>query len=182
MSRTPVREALGRLGSEGLVRLERHRGAQVTGWDREEIVEIYGLRAAVEGYVAALAAQKIDEDALAALEANLAAYTEMVTADPPPIAEIATLNNEFHAQILKVVGSEHLVSLLTGVFGLPLVRHTFLRYKHTDLHRSVEHHRELIEAFRARDSEAAEMVMKVHIRTAQRAVLAYEASAERQAD
>ncbi|SFO28550.1 GntR family transcriptional regulator [Amycolatopsis rubida] len=174
MSRTPVREALSRLGSEGLVRLERHRGAQVVGWSREQIVEIYGLRAVVEGYVAAVAAQKINDTAIAALEANLTAYCEAIAQGRRGAADAAALNNEFHALILEATRSDSLISLLTGVFGLPLVRRTFLRYSDRDLQRSAEHHRELIEALRQHDSESAEMIMKVHIRAAQRAVLQNE--------
>jgi DNA-binding GntR family transcriptional regulator len=172
MSRTPVREALSKLSSEGLVRLERNRGAQVTAWSRHQIIEIYQLRAIIEGYVARVAAQKIDEAALARLETNLAEYEQVIT--DQDLSRAAALNNEFHALILDSTHNESLVYLLTGVFGLPLVRRTFLRFTDRDLRRSAEHHRELIEAFRSRDGETAETIMKVHIRTAQRAALKAE--------
>lgn len=175
MSRTPVREALNKLAAEGLVRLERNRGAQVVVWTREQIVEIYGLRAATEGYVASLAAQKISEPALRKLEANLAEYEQVVLDEGDPTRSRAVeLNNEFHSLILDATANDSLAYLVNGVIGLPLVRRTFLRYTERDLRRSVEHHRELIEAFRARDGETAAMIMQVHIRAAQRASLRSE--------
>ncbi|MGW5644305.1 GntR family transcriptional regulator [Saccharopolyspora sp. NPDC003752] len=175
ISRTPVREALNKLSSEGLVRLERNRGAQVVAWTHQQITEIFGVRALVEGYVAALAAQKVDEETLGKLEDNLAEYEQTIKAGGSgALQRAAALNNEFHAMILDATENDSLVFLLSGVMGLPLVRRTFLRYTERDLARSVEHHRELVEAFRRRDSETAEMIMKVHIRTAQHAVLQHE--------
>ncbi|MCB5906126.1 GntR family transcriptional regulator [Streptomyces pinistramenti] len=172
ISRTPVREALRRLASEGLVRFEANRGAQVVAWDRSKIAEIYGLRAAVEGYVAAVAAQNISDEALGRLEANLDEYIRVIAdARPDARQHAAELNNEFHALVLASTANESLVSLLHGVLGLPLVRRTFLRYSERDLARSVEHHRELIEALRRRDAPLAEMMMKVHIRAAEHSVL-----------
>lgn len=172
ISRTPVREALRRLASEGLVRFEANRGAQVVEWNRDTISEIYGLRAAVEGYVAGVAAQKISDEALDRLEANLDAYVRAIADERPDARRhAAELNNEFHALVLASTANESLSSLLNGVLGLPLVRRTFLRYSARDLERSVEHHRQLIEALRRRDAPLAEMIMKVHIRGAEHAVL-----------
>jgi DNA-binding GntR family transcriptional regulator len=174
ISRTPVREALRRFSSEGLVRLERNRGAQVVAWTREQISEIYGLRAVVEGYVAAVAARNIGEDALRKLEANLAEYERAVAEGVGGKQRAVTLNNEFHAIVLEATGNEGLINLVTGVLGLPLVRRTFLRYTARDLARSVEQHRELAEALEHRDAVSAEMIMKVHIRAAQNAVMRHQ--------
>ncbi|GAA3060925.1 GntR family transcriptional regulator [Pseudonocardia yunnanensis] len=174
VSRTPVREALSKLSSEGLVRLERNRGAQVVAWSREQIIEIYGLRAITEGYVASIAARKIDSSMLEKLESNLVEYEKAITENDSTRERAATLNNEFHSLVLDATRNDSLIFLLNGVFGLPLVRRTYLRYTERDLWRSLGHHRELVDALREHDGETAEMIMKVHIRTAQRAVLKYE--------
>ena len=172
ISRTPVREALHKFSSEGLVRLEHNRGAQVVAWTREQISEIYGLRAVVEGYMAAVAARNIREDALRKLEANLAEYEQAVAEGGAAARQrAATLNNEFHAIVLEATGNEGLINLVTGMLGLSLVRRTFLSYTARDLARSLEYHRELVEAFEHQDAVSAEMIMKVHIRAAQHAVL-----------
>ncbi|WP_019548912.1 GntR family transcriptional regulator [Streptomyces sulphureus] len=172
ISRTPVREALRKLNSEGLVRIERYRGAQVVEWSPEQVAEIYGLRAVIEGYVAAVATQNITEDILSKLEANLVDYDRAIAEGGAAARQrAATLNNEFHATLLEATGNNALIHLLTGVLGLALVRRTFLRYTERDLARSAEHHRQLIEALQRRDATSAEMIMKIHIRAAQQAVL-----------
>nr|WP_275402699.1 FCD domain-containing protein [Streptomyces sp. SID10853] len=130
------------------------------------------MRAVIEGYVAAVATQNITEDTLRALEANLVEF-ETATAEGGAAGRqrAAALNNDFHKMLLEATGNSSLMHLLTGVLGLPLVHRTFLRYTERDLARSAEHHRELIEALRRRDAISAEMIMKVHIRAAQQAVL-----------
>src|ERR1700742_3863708 len=58
ISRTPVREALRKLASEGLVSFVPNRGAHVATWDPDEIDDLYGLRAELESYGARLAARR----------------------------------------------------------------------------------------------------------------------------
>lgn len=72
VSRGPVREALGRLASEGLVVIEAKRGAVVRRLLAKDIEDLYEARAAIEGQAAAAAARRIDEGGhRAALEALL---------------------------------------------------------------------------------------------------------------
>ncbi|BCW62942.1 GntR family transcriptional regulator [Arthrobacter sp. StoSoilB22] len=174
VSRTPVREALNKLAAEGLVRLERNRGAQVVEWTSEQITEIYGLRAATEGFIASVAAQKIDDDTLDKLEVNLDQYARMIQEGDVGRSGAAALNAEFHATVVAAARNETLTNLASGVINNPLARRTFLRYSPRDLQRSYEHHRQLVEALRDHDSEAASMIMHVHILSAQRASLKSE--------
>lgn len=174
VSRTPVREALNKLAAEGLVRLEHNRGAQVVEWTREQIMEIYGLRAATEGYIASVAAQKIDDATLRKLEANLERYAHAIDEDDVSRAHAAELNAEFHETVAAAAGNETLLYLASGVINNPLARRTFLRYSHRDLERSYEYHRHLVEALRDHDSEAASMIMQVHTLAAQRASIKSE--------
>lgn len=174
ISRTPVREALNKLAAEGLVRLERNRGAQVVEWTREQILEIYGLRSATEAFVASVAARKIDDPTLFKLEENLAEYEHVVAQGDATRGRLYELNNEFHSIIVGATKNDTLIYLASGVINLPLARRTFLRYSDRDLKRSVAQHRELIEALRDGDSEATSMLMHVHNMTAQRALLKSE--------
>jgi DNA-binding GntR family transcriptional regulator len=176
VSRTPVREAMNKLAAEGLVRLERNRGAQVVEWTREQIIEIYGLRAAVEGYIASVAAQKIDDATLDDLERNLQAYGHVIEEVDVSRSAAAELNAQFHATIAAASQNEILVNLASGVINNPLARRTFLRYSARDLARSYEHHRLLLGALRDRDGDAASMIMHVHTLAAQRSSLRSEQS------
>src|SRR5207253_6186016 len=70
ISRTPVREALLVLQSEGLVAAEPNRGATVRSHDAEDLDDLYQLRALLEGYAARRAATRIAEEALGELAAS----------------------------------------------------------------------------------------------------------------
>jgi len=174
LSRTPVREALRRLGSEGLVELLPHRGARVRTWTARDLAETYELRAVLEGLGARRAAASIKEEDVDEL-ADLA--TRMVGVDPslghrPPgdFAELAALNQRFHARIVAIAGSVRLAATLSGLVQLPLVMRTYRRYTPAALARSHAHHHEIVDALRARDGVWAEAVMRSHVLAA-RAVL-----------
>ena len=71
VSRTPVREALRQLELEGLVRIIPNRGAFVEGITKEDVKDIYEIRARLEGLCAKWAADRITKDQIAELEENI---------------------------------------------------------------------------------------------------------------
>jgi DNA-binding GntR family transcriptional regulator len=175
LSRTPVREALRRLGSEGLVELLPNRGARVRTWTAQDLEETYELRAVLEGLGARRAAGRADAAVLAELD-ELA--TRMTTVDPslghrPPgdFAELAALNGRFHALIVRTAGSAQLAATLDGLVQLPLVMRTYRRYTPAALARSHSHHREIVDALRAGDGAWAESVMRSHVLAARSVLL-----------
>jgi DNA-binding GntR family transcriptional regulator len=175
-SRTPVREALRRLGSEGLVELLPNRGGRVRTWTSQDLAETYELRAVLEGLGARRAASRITADQLAEL-ARLA--DQMVTVDPSlghrPSGEfddLAALNTRFHALIVKASASAQLAATLVGLVQLPLVMRTYRRYTPAALARSHAHHHELVDALRAGDGAWAESVMRSHVLAARSVLLA----------
>jgi DNA-binding GntR family transcriptional regulator len=174
LSRTPVREALRRLGSEGLVEVQPHRSARVRAWTTQDLAETYELRALLEGLAARRAAARVEPGMLAELD-DLA--DRMLAADPsrghrPPgeFTELAALNGRFHGIITAAAGSAQLAATLAGLVQLPLVMRTYHRYTPAALARSHAHHRELVDALRAGDGAWAESVMRSHVLAA-RAVL-----------
>ena len=174
LSRTPVREALRRLGSEGLIEVLPNRGARVRTWTAQDLAETYELRAVLEGLAARRAATRIEPPALDEMD-RLA--TTMVTVDPSlghrpagEFGELAALNARFHELIVTAAGSAQLASTLQGLVQLPLVMRTYRRYTPAALARSHSHHREIVDALRAGDGGWAESVMRSHVLAA-RAVL-----------
>lgn len=172
VSRTPVREALRRLAGEGLVEASQHRGFQVAKWDDQDLEEIFGLRALLEGYGARLAATRLTDEAIAELRglADAMAHAAEVRSDGYR-DEIAILNNQFHQAVLDGTGNLRLIGLLGGLVQIPLVRRTFERYDEEHLRRSIAHHIELVAAFEARDAAWAEPVMRSHILAARNVFL-----------
>ena len=158
-SRTPVREALLSLEAEGLVAIAPHRGAVVRAFDAADLVELYELRAVIEPYAAARAAQRIDEATLAELDANCAragAYGDDVD------AQIA-LNEAFHRLVIGAAGSPRLELAMRAVAGIPRAFRTVFWRDDAQRAQSLFCHRELVRALRARRPGLAEAVMRLHV-------------------
>ncbi|GAA3935389.1 GntR family transcriptional regulator [Actinomadura viridis] len=165
LSRTPVREALQRLGADGLVEVLPHRGARVVSWTREDLDEIFELRSLLEPHAAARAARiGQDEAVLEDLRGQCDAM-ERAAADGD-LARLARLNSRFHAAVIDASGNRRLPAMLTSVMHAPLILGTFRRYDAEELARSMNHHRELVAALTARDPAWAEAVMRAHVRAA----------------
>ncbi|WP_235999559.1 GntR family transcriptional regulator [Qaidamihabitans albus] len=155
VSQTPVREALRRLESEGLVVNDPHRGATVRE-SRSGVVEDNAqIRAALESLGARLAARAISEEQLKVLRRL---NDEMRTV-PEGDERYAELNREFHFTIYESAASPMLLSMMRLLWQAmpagPLV---------TRSHReSVRQHDELVDALAAGDTEQAAAITEKHI-------------------
>lgn len=172
VSRTPVREALRRLVSDGLVRFVPNVGTFVASWSDEDIRDLFDLRVLLESSIAGLAAQRITEpdiDALRRIQDQIEAQGADIGADN--LARIAGLNREFHRVVSAASGNARMTEMLANAIEIPIVQQTFARYTPAQLTRSFGHHREVIDAFVARDAEWARDVMSCHVRAARSARL-----------
>jgi len=172
VSRTPVREALRRLHAEGLVSLIANRGAFVTSWTRKDVDEVFDLRVILESHAARLAAQRISDEALLKLR-DLADRMEHAVRGRAgqQLDKLTALNADFHRLILTEAAQQRLMLILGHIVEMPLVMRTFAIYRQDELARSMEHHRELIAAFDARDSAWAGSVMQSHLYAAHQVLL-----------
>jgi len=171
-SRTPVREALRALNSQGLVELLPNKGARVTTWSAEDLLEIYDLRAMLESHAAFRAARLARPDDIARLTELCQQMESLIQGgrlvDP---VRLSDLNEKFHAHILSTANSPRLGKLITEVVQVPLVVRTFARYSGGDLQRSMVQHRELVAALGTHSGDWASSVMKAHILAARSALL-----------
>lgn len=167
VSRTPVREALRRLSSDGLIETLPNRGARVRSWTVEEIIEIFELRALLEGRAASLAARRSTPEFVAGL-AELCAAMEVaaVLRPEPDLSLVATLNRRFHWLIMERADSPRLAVLVESVTLFALTVRTFEGYGERRLEQSMRQHRELVDALGASDPMWAESVMRAHILSA----------------
>ncbi|UKJ76588.1 GntR family transcriptional regulator [Azospirillum brasilense] len=165
VSRTPVREALRRLSADGLLQLVPNLGAKVNAWTIQDLDEIFGLRATLESQVAGLAASRAEPHHLVDLGA-LCDAMEAVVGDGHAVdfSRITPLNDRFHGLLIDIAGDRRLGQMIRQVVEMPLVLRTFARYSRRDLARSMNHHREIVEALTARDGEWASSVMRAHVR------------------
>ena len=164
-SRTPVREALRRLVSEGLATVNnRHRF--VTDFSPDEVSVIFDIRAQHESYAASIAAQKITAAELATLQRLIDAMAEL---EPDPrgagvVERFLTLNTEFHAVIIDATRSAQLKRLTAPAAALPLILvKQFVMDQRVDVVRSNSQHRDILAALTARNSEWAAASLSGHI-------------------
>jgi DNA-binding GntR family transcriptional regulator len=166
VSRTPVREALSRLGNEGLVVLERYRRGRVASFSKADVAEIFRLRAKLEGYGAGRAAQRITVETIAALEA-LEAEMEAVFEEfgwHRHLARFDQLNNDFHATIARAADSPRLDRILASSLELPASIFNFYAEPVDErTRRTHRQHREIIDALKARNAAWAEAAMSAHL-------------------
>jgi DNA-binding GntR family transcriptional regulator len=164
VSRTPVREALRTLSSQGLVEILPHRGARVARWSAADLDEIYELRIMLESHAAQLAANRMgpaEADVLDGLCEQMEACARR--GSKHDLLELSELNSRFHGCIMDAADSPRLATMLASVVQVPLVMRTFVRYTPEALARSMGHHRELGAAMRAGAPEWAGSVMRSHI-------------------
>ena len=155
VSQTPVREALRRLESEGLVVNDPHRGATVAGSRDGMVKDNSQIRAALEPLGARLAARAITDEQLA----DLRRLNDEMAALEIGDERYGVLNREFHFRIYESAASPMLLSMMRLLWqampdGPQVTR------SHAE---SVEQHRALVEALADRDAERAAEITQAHI-------------------
>jgi DNA-binding GntR family transcriptional regulator len=171
LSRTPVREALQRLSTEGLVEIVPNRGAFVRSYDPGELEELYDMRALLEGHAASLAATRISVEQLDLLRASCERF-EALGAESP-VEALVLENGRFHETILEAAGSELLAGMIQQVIKLPLVYRSYVWYSPDQKRTSERDHRRLVDSFERRDPHAAEAIMREHVLGARDVLLAH---------
>lgn len=174
ISRTPVREALKRLETLGLVTHEPHHGAVVTTLDHAQRVELYQMREVLEGSAAGLAA-------VHATSTELEILQEMVERDRGLVADaraLAASNRLFHRQIHRAARNRFLNAMLENMrLSLMVLPGTASGIAMRGAV-SVEEHAGIVAAIAARDAEKSEALARQHIRNAFKARIALESVKE----
>lgn len=161
MSRTPVREALLALQSEGLVESIPRRGASVRAYAVEDLDDTYQLRALLEGYAARRAAARISPEDVERLEQSCDRFVRLRAEDD--LLDLVQENLFFHNVVLEAAGSVRLRTLVRKVIEIPLVYKSYYWYSPEQKLISEHYHRQLTRALRVRDAERAELIMKEHV-------------------
>ncbi|QLQ36584.1 GntR family transcriptional regulator [Micromonospora robiginosa] len=166
VSRTPVREAIRRLHSEGLIDVFPNRGAYVRRWSRAQLDELFSVRALLEGHAAALAAHHATDEQRAAMAALCDDMDTAATPHGADIQVVAALNDRFHALVHEASDNSLLPGMIRGLIQVPVVVRTFVGYSPNRLQISMQQHREILTAIRSHDAPWAESAMRTHILSA----------------
>lgn len=165
VSRTPVREALRRLEKDGLVEITPNSGAIVIEWSTQELIDLYTVRASLEGLGARLAAERRDDADISKLEAGA---KQMLNLAQAPLtttvrSDIARLNSQFHHDLVIAAKSRAVSAAAKQVIEAPIMLRTFSSYQPTQLQRSLSDHIEIINAVCEQNAPLAEALMRAHI-------------------
>jgi DNA-binding GntR family transcriptional regulator len=162
VSRTPVREALGRLAAQGLVEIRANRSAVVRQLGPEQLRQTYQVREALEGMAAELACRRMTAADFVHLERCAA---EVPDEDAPGYRDACHhLDVELHRRIALRSGNPVLAREIEKFHDLvQLVRHRVASQEGA-LDLALRQHREIIAALRARKPALARKAMIEHIR------------------
>lgn len=169
VSRTPVREALRRLEAEGLVEVERNRGAQVRRLTAPEIADLYDARSRLEAYVAELAADRRSEADIVALDAAAEAFdaaVSVVGASGHDLAQVRRLdeaNAAFHSALIDASRHTRIRQLVGRTIDVPLVFQALRHFGPDELARSSLFHHLIRDAVVAGEPERAGRLMTEHV-------------------
>ncbi|MEN9061530.1 MULTISPECIES: GntR family transcriptional regulator [Ponticoccus] len=163
VSRTPVREAIRQLETDGLVTHIPRTGASLRRLDYPEVMELYEMRAVLEGTAARLAARAASEVEIEELEA----LNDRLTAATSG-TEAARLNRLFHATLLDTAKNRFLAKSMTSLHKAMMILGPTTLTESERAENADAEHRRVLEALKARDGAAAEATMRAHIEAAQR--------------
>jgi DNA-binding GntR family transcriptional regulator len=165
ISRGPLREAIARLESCGLVVRRANVGARVVSLSSGQLLEIYQVREALEGMAARLAAERITEPEVAELRALLAQHGEQIERDDGHAYFQKQGDLDFHYRIVQASRNARLIDLLCDdlYYLMRVYRYQFGMQSRRAPRAYVEHEH-IVEAIERGDGELAELLMRHHIR------------------
>jgi DNA-binding GntR family transcriptional regulator len=173
VSRGPIRDAIGRLAAEGLVTVRPRRGAVVRSLSKDEFLELYQVREALEIMAVRLAVPLLGADDLARLDELIGAMSGH--AERGEVEAFFETNAAFHAYVVEASGNAKLRELygqLLRQMGQYRMRSLMLR---GNLQRSVAEHAAIVRAARRGDVDRAAKLMSEHIRVPQGRLKALDA-------
>jgi DNA-binding GntR family transcriptional regulator len=165
MSRGPLREALMKIESLGLIERIPHVGARVVLLSHEKLLEIYSVREALEGMAINLACQHITSQELDGLSHLLLQHEKHINQVDGASYFHQYGDFDFHYRIIKASRNGKLINLLCHELYhlLRMYRYQSPR-SHSRPETALSEHKHILLALKERDSELAEMLMRRHIK------------------
>ena len=160
ISRTPIREAFRQLESEGFITFTPRKGAIVSPITDKDVIEFYAIKGLLEGYAAKMACCKISDKEIRRMEDLNSQMTKC--AERNDVKNFFKLDNQLHDVFLKICGNDKLYNLIY------VLVQQFERFRKTSLSlsgrmwSSVKQHNEIIEAFKKRDVDLVERLVKAN--------------------
>jgi len=167
ISRSPIREALNSLATEGLITIEPRRGAFLRRFSVKEVSDLYELRKLLEGF--AVQTAEITPKFLTGLDKSIERSTALLNSNKK--REFIEEDMWFHGAIATATGNQPLFVTLENVQN----QIWLCRCKTYNLSSSSapENHRSIVEALRENDRRKAKIAMREHIEYVQQRLVAF---------
>ena len=176
VSRTPLREALKVLASDGLVEISPHRGATVVQISRADVEEMFPVMGALEALAGELACAKIDAAGIAEITAL---HHQMVAHyHRKELAEYFRLNQQIHERILAAAGNATLSALHSGLAGRVRRARYMANMSPPRWRQAVEEHEQILAALTERDGARLAEILRRHLEHKAEVVIANMTDAE----
>jgi DNA-binding GntR family transcriptional regulator len=159
VSRTPLREALNRLATEGFLTFSANNGFFRKPLDVKEIFDLYEFRMYLELSAVKLAVERATDEQLLEIEEFAAESAHEVPGRT--VDELVTLDEQFHEMLMKLTGNVQMLNSLRNINA----RVQFVRWLDMTERRSEtqSQHKEIVAALRKRDRSESERLISDHI-------------------
>jgi len=162
ISRTPMREALKVLATEGLVTMKVRRGAYVTEVSEQDLREVYELLALLESDAAATLCQRVNSEELAELEALHVQLELAARAGTGGRERFFELNETFHRRMLELAGNRWRAQTVADLRKVMKLNRQGSLAKSGRIEQSLTEHRAILDALLARDAPLAAQRVREH--------------------
>jgi DNA-binding GntR family transcriptional regulator len=161
MSRTPLREALVLLETDGLVEMKPRRGIYILPILPQDMQEIYELLTAIEPEAAAsLAARQLSDDQLQPLSDETSKMEQALEDDD--LEAWADADDMFHRALLTLHGNQRLLSFANSLFDQAHRARVITLRMREKPYRSTQEHKEVVQHIRDGDVEKAQIIYRQH--------------------
>lgn len=166
VSRTPIREALKKLEFDGLI-TSLSRGYIVRTFAKEDLRQIYGIRALLESHAAEQAAINRQDENIKMMHRANEEYKKALEKDSidqlTQKKAIVDANKSFHDAVINASQNEHVRDLIGKVVVLPLVFRSFYWLNKEEIQQSLQTHQIILRAIEEKDAIRAKAAMHEHI-------------------
>lgn len=173
ISRTPIREAIRKLESEGLIELLPRRGFIIKKYCSKKVEEIYEARQILEIYAVKLACKNIKEKDINKLKKTNYNLAVLFEEKENNIIKIKKLNEDFHFMIYKATGNETICELIHNLWGRISGLYIQMFKNPAQGKTTFQEHADIIRALEKRDIDKAVLMLGKHLKVNKKELMLY---------
>lgn len=177
VSRTPIREAIGKLTTEGLAEYRPYQGAFVRAFNAKEVNDLYEVRKSLESLAVRLAVPMLTDEQVGEINAILEDVHR--AREVGDMAAYGAADRRFHRAIAAFSENETLIESLNRLDLQIQVVRTIANHDPGVVARTAAERPRILAALRARDAAGAALLMEEHIEDVRRSVVEQIAASER---